>query len=198
MREDVVEMRKRELERWQVIQRVILGALTQAEAGEVLGLCERQVRRLVKEGKKKGARGLIHGSWGKPSPRKMAEELEERIAAIIRTRYPDFSPLHASEKLFERHRIGVSREKVRQVMMAHGLWKRRRMRKEAHLWRERKHHVGEMAEALRLEKDPVPYFEAPVGMAVIEESDSDVIISCIQKPKPPKPPKSKHHLNPHR
>ena len=146
MREDIVEMTKRELERWQLIQRVMLGVLTQAEAGEVLGLCERQVRRLVKEGKKKGARGLIHGSRGKSSPRKMAEELEDRITAIIRARYPDFSPLHATEKLAERHRIEVSREKVRQVMMSHGLWKRRRVRKEAHVWRERKHHVGELVQ----------------------------------------------------
>ena len=78
------------------------------------------MRRLVKKGKKKGGRGLIHGSRGKPSPRKMAEDLEDRIAVIIRTRHPDFSPLHATEKLEERHRIEVSREKVRQVMMVHG------------------------------------------------------------------------------
>jgi len=38
----------------------------------------------------------------------------------------------------------VSREKVRQVMMAKGLWKLRRFRKEAHFWRERKHRLGEM------------------------------------------------------
>jgi hypothetical protein len=40
----------------------------------------------------------------------------------------------------------VSREKVRQVMMSRGLWKRRRARKEDHVWRERKHHVGEMVQ----------------------------------------------------
>jgi hypothetical protein len=115
MREDLIEMTRRELERWQVIQKVMLGELTQAEGGEILGQCERQVRRLVKKGRKKGVWGLIHGSRGKESPRKMAEELEERIVAIIRTKYPDFSPLHATEKLGERHRIEVSREKVRQV-----------------------------------------------------------------------------------
>jgi hypothetical protein len=76
----------------------------------------------------------------------MPEELEDRIARIIRAKYPDFSPLHASEKLEERHRIEVSREKVRQVMMSRGLWKRRRARKEDHVWRERKHHVGEMVQ----------------------------------------------------
>jgi hypothetical protein len=40
----------------------------------------------------------------------------------------------------------VSREKLRQLMMARGLWKRRRARKEDHVWRERKHHVGEMVQ----------------------------------------------------
>ena len=76
----------------------------------------------------------------------MPEELEDRIARIIRAKYPDFSPLHASEKLEERHRIEVSRERVRQVMMSRGLWKRWRARKEDHVWRERKHHVGEMVQ----------------------------------------------------
>jgi len=146
MREDIIEMTKRELGRWQVIQKVLQGELTQALAGEVLGLSERQVRRLVKKVKRRGARGLAHGSRGKESPRKMTEEMEDRIAEIIGKRYPDFSPLHASEKLAERHRIEVSREKVRQVMMAKGLWKRRRHRKEAHPWRERKHRLGEMVQ----------------------------------------------------
>jgi transposase len=146
MREDIVEMTKRELGRWQLIQKVLRGELTQALAGEAMGLSERQVRRLVKKVKRRGARGLAHESRGKESPRKMAEEMEDRIAEIIRARYPDFSPLHAAEKLAERHRIEVSREKVRQVMMAKGLWKRRRFRKEAHFWRERKHRLGEMVQ----------------------------------------------------
>ena len=146
MREDIVEMTKRELGRWQVIQRVLRGELTQALAGGVMGLSERQVRRLLKKVKRRGARGLAHESRGQESPRKMAEEMEDRIAEIIRSKYPDFSPLHASEKLAERHRIEVSREKVRQVMMANGLWKRRRFRKEVHIWRERKHRLGEMVQ----------------------------------------------------
>jgi transposase len=146
MREDIVRMTKRELERWQVIQRVLGGELTQVLAGEALGLSERQVRRMVKKVRRRGTRALAHASRGRESPRKMAEALEDRIAEVIRSRYPDFSPLHAAEKLSERHRIEVSREKVRQVMMAKGLWRRRRYRKAAHVWRERKHHLGEMVQ----------------------------------------------------
>jgi len=146
MREDIVRMTKRELERWQVIQRVLRGELTQLLAGEALGLSERQVRRMVKKVRRRGARALAHASRGRESPRKMVEALEDRIAEIIRSRYQDFSPLHVAEKLSERHRIEVSREKVRQVMMAKGLWRRRRYRKVAHIWRERKHHLGEMVQ----------------------------------------------------
>ena len=47
----------------------------------------------------------------------MPEDVEDWIAEIIRSRYTDFSPLHAAQKLAERHRIEVSREKIRQVMM---------------------------------------------------------------------------------
>ncbi len=47
MREDVVEMTKLELGRWQVSQKVLQGELTQALAGEAMGLRERQVRRMV-------------------------------------------------------------------------------------------------------------------------------------------------------
>jgi len=105
---------------------------------------DRQVRTLLGRVRAEGAKGIIHRS--RESPRKMPKALEDRIARIIGSKYPDFSPLHASEKLAERHRIKVSREKLRQVMMDKGLWKRRRQRKEAHLWRERKHRLGEMVQ----------------------------------------------------
>lgn len=146
MREDVIEMTKQELERYQVIGGCLRKELRQATAGELLGLSERHIRRLVKRVRLKGMKGLKHGNRGRRSPRKMSPELEERIASIIGERYPDFTPLHASEKLWERHRIRVSREKVRLIMMARGLWKRRWRRKADHVWRERKPHPGEMVQ----------------------------------------------------
>jgi transposase len=146
MGEDRITMTKREVERYQAIQRSLRGEMTQAETGEWLGLSERQIRRLVKRVRSKGMQGLVHGNRGRRSPRKMSGDEEERIASIIGERYPDFTPLHVSEKLWERHRIRLSREKVRLIMMAKGLWTRRRRRKADHVWRERKQHVGEMVQ----------------------------------------------------
>ena len=146
MSEDIITMSRREWGRYQLIERSLKKEITQARAAELLELSERHVRRLVNRVRLKGIRGLIHGNRGRPSPRKMSLEMVERIASLIAERYPDFGPLHAAEKLWERHKVRVSREKVRRIMMAKGLWRRRRRRKEDHVWRERKHHVGEMVQ----------------------------------------------------
>jgi transposase len=146
MDEDIIAMSRRQWGRYQMIDRSLKKEITQAKAAELLELSERQVRRLVKRVRLKGVRGLVHGNRGRPSPRKMSPELVDRIASIIGERYPDFAPLHAAEKLWERHKVRVSREKVRRIMMAKGLWKRRRRRKADHIWRERKPHCGEMVQ----------------------------------------------------
>jgi hypothetical protein len=144
MQEDIIATTGRELERYQVIERTLMRDVTQAKAGELLGLNERHIRRHVKRVRLKGIQGLVHGNRGRPSPRKMNPGLVERIASIVGQRYPDFTPLHAAEKLWERHNVRVSREKTRRIMMAKGLWKRRRRRKGDHIWRVRKPHLGEM------------------------------------------------------
>jgi transposase len=146
MREDMITMTRREIERYQVLERSVKGEISQGKAGELLGLSERHIRRLVKRVREKGLRGLAHGNRGRPSPRKMSQEAMDRIGTIIGERYSDFTPLHAAEKLWERHKVRVSREKVRQIMIAKGLWKRRRRRKADHIWRERKAHPGEMVQ----------------------------------------------------
>ncbi len=146
MDEETITLTKRDAERLRILHQVLDEKITQMEAGGILGISDRHVRKLLRRVEAEGAKGLIHRSRGRVSPKKMSVRLEERIVALIRTRYADFSPLHASEKLEERHRIRVSREKLRQVMMSHGLWKRKRRKREDHVWRERKHHLGEMVQ----------------------------------------------------
>ena len=146
MSEDIITMSRREWGRYQLIERSLKKEITQARAAELLELSERHIRRLVRKVRLRGMRGLVHGNRGRPSPRRMRSEMVDRIASIIGQQYRDFTPLHATEKLWERHKVRVSREKVRLIMMARGLWRRRRRRKEDHVWRERKPHPGEMVQ----------------------------------------------------
>jgi hypothetical protein len=144
MREDIIVMSTKEIERLKIIYKVMDKQLTQVKAGEFLGISDRQVRRLVGKIRDEGAKGIIHGNRGKPSPHRMPPEHENHIGLIVEKNYSDFGPTLASEKLIEREGIKVSREKLRQIMISNGLWHVRKRKKKLHQWRERKHYFGEM------------------------------------------------------
>jgi len=146
VRKELITLTRQEHERLAVIKRVLKREIRQAEAADLLNLTERQVRNLRDKMREKGVRGMAHGNRGRSSPRKMSLELEERIVKIVRERYEDFKPKLASEKLWAKEGIRVSDEKLRRVMIAHGLWRARRRRGPVHVWRERKGRYGEMVQ----------------------------------------------------
>jgi DNA-binding transcriptional regulator LsrR (DeoR family) len=57
MCEDIITMTRRELGRYQMIERSLKKEITQAKAAELLELSERHVRRLVKRVRLKGMGG---------------------------------------------------------------------------------------------------------------------------------------------
>ena len=147
MNKDIIRMTKVELERLKILHRVIEKELTQVKAAEILGISERQAQRIIKGIKEKGDRGIIHGNRGKPSPQKVSAKRERSIGGLVAKRYADFGPTLASEKLWEREGIRISREKLRQIMIEKGLWRvRRKKGKNMHVWRERKAYYGEMVQ----------------------------------------------------
>lgn len=143
---DIITMSMREVNRLKIMHKVLSRDLTQLKAAEILGITDRHVRRVVKRVREEGDEGIVHKSRGRRSPRRMSKEEEDRIAEIVEARYVDFGPTLAAEKLCERHGIKVGREKLRQIMIAKGLWHVRRRKKIVHQWRERKHYLGEMVQ----------------------------------------------------
>ena len=135
MREELITLTKKEHERLAVIRQIMKRELKQKVAAELLGLSTRQVRNLVRKVERDGAKGLAHGNQGKPSPKRMAQALVDRIVALVRERYRDFKPKFAAEKLWKRDKIKVSDEKMRQIMIGAGLWRVRRHKTEIHPWR---------------------------------------------------------------
>ncbi|KKL12638.1 hypothetical protein LCGC14_2533770 [marine sediment metagenome] len=146
MREDFITLSKREIERLRIIHRVMGKQMTQVKASELLGITDRQVRNIIDKIRNNGDGAIAHGNRGRVAANKMPAELEARIGGIVKRRYPDFGPKFASEKLEEREEIKISKEKLRQIMIAKGLWRVRRRRKEVHQWRERRAYYGEMVQ----------------------------------------------------
>ena len=76
-----------------------MGVLSQREAGRVLGVSERQVRRLARRYGALGAAGLVSKRRGQPSNRRLDEAVKQTIVERVRDRYADFGPTLAAEYL---------------------------------------------------------------------------------------------------
>jgi len=145
MRKDIIAMSKKELRRIPIIHRVMEKRLTQVKAAEMLDLSSRQIRRIIGKIEAGGDSAIVHGNRGKESPFKLPGEQEGKIMSIVEKRYYDFGPTFAAEKLLECEKIKISKEKLRQLMIAHGTdYPRRKKKGRIHQWRERKHCKGEM------------------------------------------------------
>lgn len=146
MKSDVLEMTRQDRDRLKVVSNAGKGLLTQEQAGQQLGLSERQVRRLVKRVRQEGDGGVIHRSRGRPSNRRLCEEDREAIKQLLgQEMWLDFGPTFAQEQLAKQgYRIG--RETVRKMQIEMGL-RRPRKRKEVHRSRrERRACFGEMVQ----------------------------------------------------
>jgi len=143
---DIIRMSMRELKRLKLVQEAIGKQVTQKTAAELMGISERQVRRLVKAVRKEGERGLVHRSRGKPSNNRISEELRAKAISAYKGSYMGFGPTLASEKLRERERITVSEETMRKWLLQEGLWEKKRRRSPHRRYRERKECFGEMVQ----------------------------------------------------
>src|SRR5690349_15143078 len=132
-----------------VLEQVVAGQLTNAEAAEVLGLSVRQVKRLRKRYREQGAEGLVHGNRGRVSPQRLPEATRATIVALAQTTYADYNDCHLTEKLQAApHNLPVSRASVRVVRRAAGLPSPRKRRAPRHRQRrERRASAGMLLQA---------------------------------------------------
>jgi transposase len=143
---DMIVMSIREVRRLKVVQLVIDRRTTEKAAALMLGISDRQVRRLVKAVREGGDRGVIHGLRGRSSNRRFSESLREKVLMLYRERYPDFGPTLATEKLFEREDIKISDETLRKWLLDAGYWEKRRKRSCFRQWRPRRECFGQMVQ----------------------------------------------------
>jgi predicted ArsR family transcriptional regulator len=109
----LIAMSERDLQRIEVLSKVIAGRMTLVSAAHVLGLSTRQVRRLLERIRRDGAASIRHKAIGRPSNNRICDGVRDYALAIVRERYADFGPSLAAEKLAERDGLTVSRETLR-------------------------------------------------------------------------------------
>jgi len=162
--QELLTMSMKELDRLRVIQMVLAGTLTWTEAAEQLTLSARQIGNVVARVRRDGARGVVHRLRGRPSNRRLPPGLIQRAVALVHTKYPDFGPTLATEKLRERHGLALSVPTLRRALIQAGLWRPRRQKARHRAWRPRRPCVGMLIQVDGSEHD---WFEGRAPRCVL-------------------------------
>lgn len=139
-------MSKKEINRHDIIKRLLRKEINGSQAARFLNLTVRHIRRLKSRVKLSGVAGLAHRGRSKRGNRALPDNERAKIARLLRERYADFKPAFAGEQLARRHKIHRDPKTIRQIMVDEELWKpkSRRAQSAYRQWRERKAHFGEM------------------------------------------------------
>lgn len=165
-------MSKQERSRVQVLRDLDEGRIKRRHAAQQLNLSVRQIIRLLKIYRRFGDEGLISKKRGRPSHHQLDPHTKQRALELLQTRYADFGPTFAHEKLTEVHHLGLGRETVRGLMIQAGLWQPHRAPKPVvHPLRERRTRLGEL---VQIDGSPYAWFEdrAPVCSLVVFIDDA--------------------------
>ena len=161
----LLKMSAKELSRLEVTQRLSEKRMSQKEAGTILHLGTRQIKRLLKAYRKRGAAGLVSKHRGRRGNNRLAEDVKQRALNLLKTKYKGFGPTLAHEKLVEKDKLKLSDESVRQFMIEEDLWKPRKAKKVGvHQLRERRACFGEM---IQIDGSPHDWFEGRAEVCVL-------------------------------
>ena len=152
----ILTMSMHEIDRLKVIHEVLRKKLRQRHAAQQLDLSVRQVKRLCRRVRQEGNRGIIHRLRDQPSNHRLEPGLLDRALELVRSRYFDFGPTFANEKLQKVHGIELSTRTLRQGMIQTELWKPKRQKPKHRTWRERRACVGMLTQ---LDGSPHDWFE---------------------------------------
>jgi transposase len=145
------------LSRIEVLEKIKSKQLTQELAAQHLGLSRKQVNRVYKKYRQQGVAGLTSQRCGKPSANRLSDELKQEAMEIVGSRYRDFGPTLAHEKLVEIHGLKLSVESVRKLMIEEGFWEEKARKKiKIYQQRMRRSSVGEL---IQLDGSPHDWFE---------------------------------------
>ena len=152
-----VTLNQREQARLQVLNSVMEYQLPRAQAAELLGVSERQVRRILAAYRRDGAAALVHGNRGRKPRNSVPEDVAATTVILASEKYVGFNHSHLTEVLAEREGIQLSRQTVSRLLNRHGLASARRHRPPKH--RVRRERMPQEGMLLQIDGSHHPWLE---------------------------------------
>jgi len=159
-----IKMTTSERRRLELFSRTKDKLITLKKAADLLGLSYRHVRRIFKRYREEGDKGLIHKSRGRPSSRRINEDIRKAVLKLYAQKYEDFGPTFASERLGLSDGYEINRETLRGWLIKERLWQKKRRRKKHRAWRKRKEYIGEL---VQMDGSHHDWFEGRAKQAVL-------------------------------
>lgn len=133
MKRETITLDARAQRRLYVLNHVLTGELSAAEAASFLDLSIRQVRRLLHRYRSPdGAAGLVHRNVGRTPVNRLEGSLRTRLVELATTTYADINRAHLADLLAEREGIVVAERTLRRILTEAGLAPVRRRRPRGH------------------------------------------------------------------
>ena len=152
-----VTLNQREQARLQVLNSVMEYQLPRAQAAEILGISERQLRRVLAAYRRDGAAALVHGNRGRQPSNAIPEDVAAGAVILAREKYAGFNHSHLTEVLAEREGIHLSRQAVSRLLNGAGLPSARRRRPPQH--RVRRERMPQEGMLLQVDGSHHPWLE---------------------------------------
>ncbi len=131
-RKDYVSLSQKEQRRLKVVSELEAGHVSAQEAGRLLGISARQLRRLRAGFREEGAASFVHGNRGRASVHRLNDELRGQVIALGSGAYAACNDSHMSELLLVREGILLSRASVQRIRRAAGQKPKQRRRPPKH------------------------------------------------------------------
>jgi transposase len=179
-----VTLNERQQNEVEILTRLEAGAVDIGAAGELLGIGERQLRRLRARFRQEGMAAVIHGNRGRSPANRTDPALVERILALAgeEGKYHDLNVCHLCDLLAQEEGITIGRSTLDRLLKQQGVRRRARRALAAH----RRQRQRRSAEGMLLQIDGSPFHwleeRGPEGclMGAIDDATGKILVLLLR------------------
>ncbi len=117
----MLTLSQKQLQRLKVIEKAVEGRMIAAQAGELLGLSERQIQRLKRRYQPDQVDWVYHGNRGRQPANAIPATARQQVVRLAAGKYGGFNDTHLHEKLVREEGFQMSRPTLRRILRAAGL-----------------------------------------------------------------------------
>jgi transposase len=181
---EIVALSRREVQRMQVLEQVMGGALSLRSATAMMKICYRQAKRLLARYRREGPKGLAHRRRGQPARNALGPEIRERVLKLHQDSYAQFNDTHFVEMLAEREDLRIGRETVRRWLREAGIGPKRRRRPPKH--RSRRSRRPQMGLLMQWDGSPHGWFgpeRPPCSLLHAADDACGTVLGALFRPQ---------------